>query len=78
MISQITPAGLNPRHACQVDRRLGVTCAHENAAVARNERENVTRASDIGFTRSRIDGDFDGVRPVCRRDTGRNALAGLD
>ena len=35
MISQITPAGLRPGQARDVDRRLGMAGAHQHAAVAR-------------------------------------------
>ena len=45
MISQITPAGVEPGHARQVHRGLGLAGAHQHAAFARAQRLTVLTAA---------------------------------
>ena len=47
MISQITPAGFRPGQPREIDRRLGVAGAHQHAAVARHQREDVAGRDDV-------------------------------
>ena len=44
MISQITPAGVQPGEARQIDRAFGLAGAHQHAAAPRAQREHVARA----------------------------------
>ena len=46
-----------------------MACAHQDAAVARLQREHMARRGDIGLALGRIDGDRDGASAV----RGRNA-----
>ncbi len=58
--------------------RLGVAGAHQCAAVARHQREDVARRGDVVARAFRVDRDGDGVGAVVRRDAGGDALARLD
>ena len=78
MISQTTPAGVQPREPREVDGRLGLAGALEHAA--RRARSGKTCP---GWTRScgplrRVDRDLDRARAVVRGDAGGDALARLD
>ena len=64
--------------ARDVDRRLGVAGAHQRAALARHQREDVARRDDVVAAAFRIDRHRDGARAVMRRDAGGDALARLD
>jgi hypothetical protein len=64
MISQITPAGLRPARRDEIDRALGLAGAHQHAAVARAQREDVARRHDVVGALGRVDGHADGVRAV--------------
>ena len=61
-----------------VDRRLGMAGAHQHAAVAGAQREDVARRRDVLRAGARVDGDRDGAGAVMRRDAGGDALARLD
>ena len=78
MISQITPDGLRPAETGNVDCRLGMTSANENAAGTGNEWEYVTWRADGVGSRFRIDSDGDGSRAVGCRNARCDALARLD
>ncbi len=67
-----------PREAGDIDRCLGMPGAHEHAALARFERENMARACDIVRLRLGVDGGADGVGAVGRADAGGHALARFD
>src|SRR5437773_12511561 len=62
----------------EVDCGLRLTGTHEHAAVARTQREDVTRLDEIVRRTLRIDRDLDRPRTVRRGDAGRAALARLD
>ncbi len=47
MISQMTPAGVEPGEAREVDGAFGLAGAHEHAAVARAQREDVAGRDEI-------------------------------
>ena len=47
MISQMTPAGLQPGQARQVDRALGLAGAHQHAARPGPQREDVAGADQV-------------------------------
>ena len=49
------PGRLEPRHAGQVDRRLGLARALEHAERARAEGEDVARPDEVGRLRGRVD-----------------------
>ena len=53
MISQITPDGVEPGEAGDVDRRLGMAGAHQRAALARHQREDVAGGDDVVAARIR-------------------------
>ena len=78
MISQITPAGRQAGHAADIDRRLGMAGADQNAAVARDQREDVARRDDVVGALGRIGGHLHGAGAVGGGDAGRHALARLD
>ena len=78
MTSQITPAGIRPGEAREVDARLGVAGALEHAAGLGLERVDVAGLDEVARAAARVDGDLDRVRAVVRRDAGRDALARLD
>ena len=78
MISHTTAGGREPGQAREVDGRLGVARALQDAARPRAQREDVPGLDDVGRARPRIDRDLDRVRPVMRRDAGRDARARLD
>ena len=63
---------------CEIDRRLGLTGAPQDAAPFRAEREDVTRLHEIVRDGARIDRDLDRPRAIVRRDSRRHALARLD
>ena len=69
---------VEPGEPRDVDRRLGVAGAHQHAAVARHQREDVAGRGQIGAGRAGVDRHLDGARPVGRRDAGGDALARLD
>ena len=68
MISQITPDGLSAGEPRDLDRGLGMAGAHQHAAVARHQREDVAGDRQVGPGRLGVDRDLDGARPVGRRD----------
>ncbi len=55
-----------------------MTGTHEDAAGPRDERENMPRRHDMLGTFGRVDRHRHGTRAVARRDTRRDAIAGLD
>ena len=78
MISQMTPGGIEPGEARDIDRRLGVAGAHQHAAVPGDQREDMAGRDDVAIVLGRIDGDGDGVGAVMRGDAGRDAFPRLD
>ena len=70
--------GREPREAGEVDGRLGLSRALEDAAVAGAEREDVPGLDEVVRGRARVDRDLDRARAVVRRDPRRDALPRLD
>ncbi len=70
--------GVEPRHAGQIDRSLGLPGANQHPAAPRAQRENVTGAGEIGGGRARVESGADGVGSVGGGNSRGNALAGLD
>ena len=62
----------------QIDRRLGMAGAHEHAALARDQREDVTRPQEIRGADVGIGEIADGQRPVVSRNAGRRAVLEVD
>ena len=79
MISQSTPAGYRPARLREVNRRLGLAGAHQHAALAGAQREDVARHDVVVWL-----GDFgsmstcDGAGAVGGGDAGSDAGARLD
>ena len=67
-----------PRLACNVDRCLSVAGAHQCAALARHQREDVARRDDVVAAALGIDRDGDGSCAVVRGNPGGDPLACLD
>ena len=78
MISQITPGRVEAGQAREVDRRLRLAGALQDAAGLGLQREHVAGLDEVARGRLGVDGDLDRVRAVGGRDPGRHALAGLD
>ena len=78
MISQRTADGIEPREPHQVAARLGVTRAHEHAAVLGDQRKDVAGLHDVVGRCVGPRGDLHGARAVGRGDAGGDALGGLD
>ena len=78
MISQITAAGVSPVSAPEIAAGLGMAGAHQHAAVAGHDREDVARLHQV--RRLGVPGhrDLHGAGPVGRRNAGGHALGGLD
>ena len=53
--------------ARDIDRRLGMAGAHQRAALARHQREDMAGRDDVVAAAFRIDRDGDGVGAVVRR-----------
>ena len=70
--------GLEPGDARDIDRRLGMASANEDAAVPRDEGKDVAWGHDIEGALGGIDGDGDGMRAILRRNSRGDALARLD
>ncbi len=70
--------GVEAGEPCDVDRRLGVAGADENAAVAGHQGKDMAGRDDVRRSVRRIDGDRDGAGAVGRRDPGRHPLARFD
>ena len=69
---------IQARQASQIAAGLGVSGAHQHAAVVRDQREHVTGLHHVLGTCIGAAGHADGVRAVCRRDPGGHALGRLD
>ena len=78
MISQITPAGVEPGDAREIDRRFGLSGAHQHAAVARAQRKHVAGPREIGGLGLRIDRRADGRGAIGGGDAGARAALGFD
>ena len=78
MISQITPAGIRPGQAGEIDRRLRLAGALEHAAGARPEREHVTGLDDVPRALRRVDRDLNRAGAIGGGDAGRDTFARLD
>ena len=70
--------GLAARKARDIDRRLGMAGAHQHAAVAGAQREDVTRRRDMRGAVCLVDRHGDGQRAVGGGNAGADALARLD
>ena len=62
--STSTPAGVEPGQPGQVDRRLGVAAAHQHAALAVAQREDVAGPGDLPRLGRGVGEHADGVRAV--------------
>ena len=62
----------------EVDRRLGLAGAVEDAPRPGAKREDVTWLHEVVRAGRRVDGDLDRARAVVRRDSGRDALTRFD
>ena len=69
---------IEPGEAGEIDGGLGMAGADQHAAVLGDQREHVAGRYHVAIILGRIDGDGDGMRPVMRRDAGRDPLARLD
>ena len=78
MISQITPAGMQPASRARSIEASVWPGALEHAARARLERVDVAALDDVLRALGRVDGDADRVRAVGGADAGGDALARLD
>ena len=78
MISQITAAGYRPASLARSTRRFGLSGAHEDAALASAQREDVARAGQVLRCVVGVERRLDRRRPVGRRDSGGDPGAGLD
>ena len=78
MISQITPLGIEPGQPRDVDRRLGMAGADQDAAVARDQRKDMARRDDMLGPLGGVDRHRDGARAVGGADAGRDAFLRLD
>src|SRR3546814_2052505 len=67
-----------PREVGDVNRRLGVSGADEDAPVARDEWEDMARCDEIGLRIARVNRDRNSVGAVIRRYTRRHPFARLD
>ena len=70
--------GPQPGAAHQVDRALGASQPHHDAAGQRHQRQNMPRHDDIGGGGFRICDNLDSARAVGGRDACGDALARLD
>ena len=72
------PGGLQAGEAAQVDRRLGVPGAHQHAAAARTQREDMSGTGEVGGSGGGIRECPDGGRAVARGHPGGRAGAQVD
>ena len=70
--------GLETREQRQIDRRLGVTGAHQHATRLRLQREHVSGLVQVVRFRVRAHRGADGVGAVVGGNAGADALGGLD
>ena len=70
--------GIEAGQARQVDGGFGLAGAHQHAALARAQREDVAGTGEIGGGGFGIDGGADGVGAVGGGDAGGDAFAGFD
>ena len=70
--------GLQAGEARQIDRGLGLASAHQNAALAGTQREDVAGAHEIGGGRFGVDGGADGVSAVGCGDACGDAFTGFN
>ena len=78
MISQTTPGRVQAGQPGEVDGRLGLAGAPQDAARLRAQREDVAGLDERVGALARVDRDLDRVRAVVRGDAGGHALARLD
>ena len=78
MISQITPAGVEPGQPRDVDRRLGMAGADQHAAGPSDQREDMAGRDDRVGAVGGVDRHGDGPRPVGGADAGGDPVARLD
>ena len=67
-----------PGEPGEVDRTLGLPRAHEDAAAAGAQREDVTRRHDVGRAGIGPDGGADRRRAIDRGDAARDTVACID
>ncbi len=70
--------GVQPGQTCEINGRLGLARALEDATAARAQREHVPRLDEIVPPPRGIDRDLDRARAVVRRDAGADPFARLD
>ena len=78
MISQMTPGGIEPGQARQIDGGLGLAGAHQHAAPPRAQRKDVAGTGQVGSCGLWIDRHANGVGAVGGGDAGGDALARLN
>ena len=72
-------AGRNQsRQAREIDGRFGLSCAHQHAAFAGAQREDMSGTREIVGPGAGIDGDLDGLRAIIGRDAGSDAVSCVD
>src|SRR3546814_15598392 len=69
---------IEPGEPRDVDRRLGVAGANQNAAVDRDQRKDMAGGHDVVAVLPGVDRDRPGARAVGGRNAGIDALARLD
>ena len=69
---------IEAREARHVDGRFGMTRAHQHAAVARDQREDVARRHDLLAALARVNRHRDRTGAIGGGDAGRHAVARLD
>jgi len=62
----------------RVDAHPLAAALPQDAALARNEREDMSRRDDVAIVFCRVDGCGDGMRAVMGGDTGGDTLAGFN
>ena len=70
--------GVQPRQSGDIHRGLGMSGSHQHAAIARDERKDMTRGHDLVAVLGGVDRDGNRSRAVGRRDAGRDAVTRLD
>jgi len=66
---------LQPRETSEIDRALGLTGAHEHAALARSQRKDVAGADDVTRTRAVAQRREDRGRAIGSRQAGADPTA---
>ncbi len=69
---------VEPGKPRDIDRRLGMPGAHQHAAVARDQREDMAGRHDLVLALGGVDRHRDGARAIMRGNAGRHPVARLD